>query len=745
MVTGPARRRPLAPLPAIALYAHAIVSVRWMRPADTLGAGRDTTCVCLVSDAATSAENQAALAELAKVTPADAPLMVLGVEPDDGALLSTCEALRREVAVLERSDGDSVSELLGRAARAAGQADLALVSAGCRLPTGWLVRLRAAAWSDRVVATATPMSSGGGTAALPDGGRPEPDRLVAASAAGTRPRLMIGGPDCLYARRSAIELVGAMPGRYDALGPAIAAFCLRCLEAGLVNVVADDLYVTGRPRLQAADQPLVSQLMNLDRSDERSPLARSLALTSSVLSGLSVTVDARSLGAPAPGGTQRYTRELILALARHTDTAVRVVVGPDIAPADLTELAGVKGLELITYEQAVSGVRTTHVVHRPQQVFSAGDLNLLVLLGRRVVVTHQDLIAYHNPTYHETFESWEQYRRITRIALAAADRVILFSEHSRRDAQAEDLVGPDRSDVVGAALTEEAAAEPRQPPRVPAGENFILCLGPDYHHKNRPFAIAVVGALRAQHGWTGRLVLAGAHVPHGSSRAQEVQLLAADAELRRAVLDLGAVNGPERDWLLRNASAVIVPSVVEGFGLVPLEAAQVGVPCLFAPQSSLVEVMDSSLATLVGWDAAESARRVMPLLRDGAPRRRQIEVQRAAAARWSWETIAGQLVQAYERALRAPHRAAAVRAWQELERERYLVEVEQDRRRVLERLSGLGDSIALAGPDGFLTAREQQGLLRVGARPPLRRLTLWPFTLLGSIGNRSRTGESSDP
>jgi hypothetical protein len=102
-------------------------------------------------------------------------------------------------------------------------------------------------------------------------------------------------------------------------------------------------------------------------------------------------------------------------------------------------------------------------------------------------------------------------------------------------------------------------------------------------------------------------------------------------------------------------------------------------------------------------------------------------------------------VQAYERALRAPHRAAAVRAWQELERERYLVEVEQDRRRVLERLSGLGDSIALAGPDGFLTAREQQGLLRVGARPPLRRLTLWPFTLLGSIGNRSRTGESSDP
>jgi len=154
-----------------------------------------------------------------------------------------------------------------------------------------------------------------------------------------------------------------------------------------------------------------------------------------------------------------------------------------------------------------------------------------------------------------------------------------------------------------------------------------------------------------------------------------------------------------------------------------------------------VEVIDRALATLVPWDETESARRVMPLLRDGAPRRRHLVQQGAAAARWRWETIAGELAGAYERALRAPYRAAAPRAWQELERELYLVTLDRVRRRYKE----LGDSVALAGRGGFLTAREQRGLLRVGSRPPLARLTLWPFALLGSIRGGARAEEPEDP
>lgn len=700
-----------------------------MGPADTLDSGRDTVVVCLVPDAVAPARLGAALAGLPSVTPANAALLLIGIGRADETVLSACHGLEREVAVLESGDHESTGELLHRAAGVTGHGDLVLVSAACRLPEGWLERLRAAALGDNVVATATPMSNEGGTVGVSDGGHPDAAQRIVAEAVGAHPRLLIGGPHCVYVRRAAIELVGGIPPGYGALDDVIAALCERCVQAGLVNVLADDVYVTCESTPGENRVTPTTALMEVDRSDDRSALHRSLVLAASVLTGLTVTIDARALDRTAPGGTQRYTRELVLALARHTDAAVRVVVAPDIAPAAAAQLADAERVQLITYEQAVSGARPTHVVHRPQQVFSVGDLNLLTLLGDRLVITHQDLISYHNPSYHETVEDWEQYRRITRLALTTADRVLFFSEHSRGDAGAEDLVAPDRCEVIGAAVAREPAADPVAPPSAPEREEFILCLGPDYRHKNRSFAIAVIGALRAQHGWPGKLVLAGAHVAHGSSRAQEVQRLGADAELGHAVVDLGSVDEPRREWLLRHARAIIVPSVVEGFGLVPLEAAEAGIPCLFAPQSSLIEVMDRSLATLVTWDETASARNVMPLLADGPPRRLHVEQLRASTARWSWEQIAGQLIGAYERALRAPHRAAAVRAWQELERERYLVELRQ-------RLLGLGDSIALAGPDGFLSASEQRGLLRVGSRPAMRRLTLWPFALLGSIGSR---------
>ena len=41
---------------------------------------------------------------------------------------------------------------------------------------------------------------------------------------------------------------------------------------------------------------------------------------------------------------------------------------------------------------------------------------------------------------------------------------------------------------------------------------------------------------------------------------------------------------------------MLYPTVQEGFGLVPFEAARAGVPCLFAAQTSLAEVLPREAA-----------------------------------------------------------------------------------------------------------------------------------------------------
>ncbi len=398
---------------------------------------------------------------------------------------------------------------------------------------------------------------------------------------------------------------------------------------------------------------------------------------------------------------------------------------PDLSQRAGDALAGgdVPDVELLSYEQALEGRPLTDVVHRPQQVFTPDDLALLRLVGERVVIGQQDLVAYHNHSYHPDIDSWRAYRRTTRLALAGADQVVFFSEHARRDVLAEDLLPEGRSHVVGiGADALEVPGSPGRPPEgLPVGEPFLLCLGADYAHKNRPFAIELLGALR-QLGWSGKLVLAGAHVPHGSSREREQKLLSEAPELAAYVLDLGPAGEPDRIWLYAHARALLYPTLYEGFGLLPLEAARAGLPCLFAPQASLSEIAGGA-ATLVPWDAHASASAVLPLLSDGPARDSHIARLRSLPIP-GWSEVARQLVAVYEHALAGQPSEAAPRAWQELDRENYIgVRLDQDISRLKQIAQEHQDAhhslearvstgLPLIDNDGLLSRAQQRGLMR---------------------------------
>ena len=130
------------------------------------------------------------------------------------------------------------------------------------------------------------------------------------------------------------------------------------------------------------------------------------------------------------------------------------------------------------------------------------------------------------------------------------------------------------------------------------------------------FALRLLASLREDHGWQGSLVLAGTHIPLGSSLEIERAFLVEHPELRDAVVALGPVSEQEKAWLIAHAGAVVYPSVYEGFGLVPFESALDGVPCVFAPQSSLAEEAPEGTAAIVPWDPHASAAAAYALLTD---------------------------------------------------------------------------------------------------------------------------------
>ena len=659
--------------------------------------------------------------------------------------------------VIAEHGGRGFAAALNEAVSLGGRADLVIVADASTLPDGWVPRLREAAQIDDAVAASTALAAGGDEHVFAGSdGDPvyRPDAAAAGADVGpgrpVHPRISTLFPHCSYIRRAAVELVGPFDESLTHPRAVLSEFAARALSRGLSCTLADDVQVIVREGgLPPCPKPEMAKVAELhpwfetvrreEDALELGPLRRSLVAARVAGAPLSVTIDARALG-PDAAGTQTYVAGLVLALGRSEGVSVRAVLRDD-APAEIVAEFEREGIEAVTERVAARGLARTDIAHRPQQAFVPEDLRLLRKLGERVVITHLDLISYRNPTYHESPDEWRRYRRLTRLALGAVDRVVFLSEHGRRDAIAEDLIEPAWTAVAGVGVDSAASAElPRQPRRVPSGRALLVMIGSDYLHKNRIFALELVDELRKRHGWDGMLVLAGAHVAHGGSAAAEAELLGARPQLAAHVLDLGPIAEDEKRWLLQNARAVLCPSTYEGFGLTPLEAAAAGTACLYAATTSLAEVVGSESATIVAWDAAASADLAFPLLSDGDERDRHLAGLRAALARYRWEPIVEELRRLYRDALASPYRSSVPRAWEDLEREQLIAVLDRGYHDLRERVD---HGLPLIDRGGLLTREQQRGLMRIAARRWLRGPLLGPVGLLGAAGSDDPGASSS--
>src|ERR1035441_9122305 len=434
--------------------------------------------------------------------------VVIAVHEHAQDLRACLDSLARHTqASIPRIRVEPSAAAVDRALARLAPADVVILDEPCRLTPGWLERMRATALADTNTATVSALADAGSELALAPSPETdaEPSRLAERLAANTlalHPRLTRAVGPCVYVRRDARPLDGAVTGTQ-----------VHVLELILALARTDALRLRLLVRVQRIDRETLRQLREL----------------------------------PAPQNP---------------------------AAADL--------------DAAMPG---SAVFHRPQQTFSPGDVALALSLGERFVISQLDLIAYRNPGYFADAGSWQDYRRASRHGLSAAERVVVFSDHTRRELLADALVEDARIRVVPPGLDHGAAAEPVRPAALdsagtePPADGFLLCLGTDFLHKNRLFALRLLAALRANHGWEGGLVLAGTHIPHGSSLELERALLQEQPQLGPSVLDLGPVSEAEKTWLIAHAGAVVYPSVYEGFGLVPFESALSGVPCVFAPQA----------------------------------------------------------------------------------------------------------------------------------------------------------------
>jgi GT2 family glycosyltransferase len=267
---------------------------------------------------------------------ADATTRIVVVDDatQDPQLAAALDALASEarITLLRNTQNQGFVYSVNRAMALHATHDVVLLNSDTLVFDDWLVRLRAAAYSEPAIGTVTPLTNSGTIASYPrpEGAAIDADdgaalhALVASTQSGTRLAIPVGVGFCLYVRRDCLQEVGGFDAAVFGKGYGEETdFCLRARRRGWSHRLAADVFVyhaggvSFGPR-RAALLDRSQRLINLRHPGYDAFIAS--FLTQDPLHGLRRRLDERRLVAfdarfvllvtlTLPGGVDRFVAE----------------------------------------------------------------------------------------------------------------------------------------------------------------------------------------------------------------------------------------------------------------------------------------------------------------------------------------------------------------------------------------------------------------------------------------------------
>ena len=178
--------------------------------------------------------------------------------------------------------------------------------------------------------------------------------------------------------------------------------------------------------------------------------------------------------------------------------------------------------------------------------------------------------------------------------------------------------------------------------------SYFLAVGTLEPRKNLVAALRAYAQLPESTQRAFPLVLTGMKGWHSDELDREMAPLLASGRVRMT----GYVAREDLATLIAGATALVYPSIYEGFGLPPLEAMACGVPTIVSNVSSLPEVVGDTGLLVEPHDHA-ALRDAMHRLADAPELRAQLAGRALArAAEFSWDKCAAETTAAYARAVK---------------------------------------------------------------------------------------------
>ena len=271
---------------------------------------------------------------------------------------------------------------------------------------------------------------------------------------------------------------------------------------------------------------------------------------------------------------------------------------------------------------------------------------------KRVVVTMHDTLAIAHPEL--VFPGGKgrlAWKAKEHAAVAWADRIVTISEASRRDLIAWFRLPEDRVRVV--TCGPESAFRPQSGPEgveilrrygVDPDRRYWIYVGGLSPNKNILRLIEAIARL----GPDERLVLVGDFGDVFHTHVPELREAVERSGLAERVRFTGFVPDDDLAYLYTRAYALVMPSLMEGFGLPAVEAMACGIPVLASTYGAFPEVVGEAgiLSDPTDVDAIAGAMR--SLVDDPARRDRLAALALERSALFTWEAAARSLLAVFD-------------------------------------------------------------------------------------------------
>lgn len=267
--------------------------------------------------------------------------------------------------------------------------------------------------------------------------------------------------------------------------------------------------------------------------------------------------------------------------------------------------------------------------------------------SKPVVLTIHDLRSSEQPGLASSRAKGIYERRALPHASRRLDRIVAVSHYTAQEVKRQLSVPEDRIVVIPNAPSPITALDPTAVSLIP--DRFLLALGHIEPRKNLATLIPLMEELTSDPGWPIRsLVVAGRDL----GGVAELEALYGGMRGTFELIIRTEVSEEEKSWLLHHADGVLSPSLLEGFGMVPVEAMSVGTPVVASDIPATREVLSGGCPLVDPADTPGFARAVRRVVLDEDFRQQAITQGRRLAKQYTWERSAAILHTMYQDLLR---------------------------------------------------------------------------------------------